>query len=69
MYKFLLHRKKLLPLTLLTLCKLLLTCDLCVFVCMCCCRIPGKSHVADLPIDLKVNDDDDIKQSSITYLV
>lgn len=37
---------------------------------MCCCRIPEKSHVADLPIDLQVDDDDDdIKQCCITYVV
>lgn len=38
---------------------------------MCCCRIPEKSPVADLPIDLKVDDDDDdgINQCSITSVV
>lgn len=36
---------------------------------MCCYRIPEKSHVADLPIDLKLNYDDDIKQCSVTYVV
>lgn len=42
---------------------------ICVFVCMCCCRISEKS-VADLPIDLKVDDDDDdINQCSITSVV
>ena len=41
---------------------------------MCYSRIPEKSHVVDLPVDLKVDDDDDddddgIKQCSITYVV
>lgn len=40
-----------------------------VCVCMCCSKIPKKSHAADLPFDLKVDDDDDIKQCSITYVV
>lgn len=34
---------------------------------MCCSKIPKESRVADLPFDLKV--DDDIKQCSITYVV
>lgn len=45
---------------------------ICVFVCMCCCRIPEKSPVAGLPIDLKVDDDDDdddINQCSIISVV
>lgn len=43
---------------------------ICVFVCMCCCRIPEKPPVADLPIDLKVDDGDDyINQCSITSVV
>lgn len=45
---------------------------ICVFVCMWCCRIPEKTPVADLPnlpIGLKVDDDGDIKQCSITSVV
>lgn len=42
---------------------------ICVFVCMFCCRIPEKSPVADLPIDLKGDDDDDINQCSVTSVV
>lgn len=41
-----------------------------MFVCMCCCRIPEKPHVADLPNGFKVNDDDDnVKQCSIINVV